>query len=246
MPKVIFTILFVALVCHTTAQYYIRGDVKDEKNQPLQNVKIYMPGNHLVYYSGATGGFGIPSPHVYDSLILSADGYETRALRIKTDAYQEITLKMLATSISSQKQKLASFTIGTEGKVYPTSYYDNETYSNLVENDYVKTGNNHTTAFAMRIDKASYSNVRRFITQDTKVPTDAVRIDEMLNYFNFNYKEPPGKDVFRLESQVTGCPWNHDHQLMFLNLSGKKLNLDKVPSSNLVFLIDVSGSMDLP
>jgi Ca-activated chloride channel family protein len=78
------------------------------------------------------------------------------------------------------------------------------------------------------------------------VPVDAVRIDEMLNYFNFNYKEPEANHVFRLQSQVSDCPWNKDHRLLFLNLSGKKLNLDHVPSSNLVFLIDVSGSMDLP
>ena len=68
----------------------------------------------------------------------------------------------------------------------------------------------------------------------------------MLNYFNFNYKEPPGKDIFRVESQLTDCPWNKSHRLLFLNLSGKKLNLDKVPPSNFVFLMDVSGSMDLP
>jgi len=246
LRKLIFTIFFLALVCHTTAQYYIRGEVKDEKNQPLQNVKIYMPGNHSLYFSGITGGFGIPSSHLYDSLIFSADGYETRALKIKTDVYQEITLVVLPTSISTQKQKLVSFTIGAQGHIYPTAYYNNESYSSLIENDYVKAGKNHTTAFAMRIDKASYSNIRRFINQDSKVPPDAVRIDEMLNYFNFNYKEPSGKDIFRIESQVTDCPWNKSHRLLFLNLSGKKLNLDKVPPSNFVFLIDVSGSMDLP
>jgi len=246
LQKVIFTFFFLALVCHTTAQYYIRGDVKDEKNQPLQNVKIYMPTTRLIYRSGITGGFGIPSANLYDSLIFSADGYETRPLKIKTNVYQEITLRMLITSISTKKQKLVSVTTGNEGHLYPTAYYDNETYSSIIENDFIKAGNNHTTAFAMRIDKASYSNVRRFINQDSKVPPDAVRIDEMLNYFNFNYKEPSGKNVFRIESQVTDCPWNTAHQLLFLNLSGKKLNLDKVPPSNLVFLIDVSGSMDLP
>lgn len=246
MPKVFLTIAFLTLVYHTSAQYYIRGDVKDEKNQPLQNVKIYIPATRAIYYSGNTGGFGIPSSNLYDSLILSANGYETKSLKIKTTQYQEITLKMLATSISTQKQKLVSLTIGNEGQLFPTAFYDNESYSNLLENDYVKADNHHTTAFAMRIDKASYSNIRRFINQDSKVPVDAVRIDEMLNYFNFNYKEPPGKDIFRIESQVTACPWNKDHGLMFLNLSGKKLNLDKVPPSNLVFLIDISGSMDLP
>jgi Ca-activated chloride channel family protein len=246
LPKVILTVLFIILVCHTNAQYYIRGDVKDEKNQPLQNVKIYMPGNHSLYYSGITGGFGIPSSHLYDSLIFSADGFETRSLKIKTDTYQEVMLKVLSTSISTQKQKLVSLTIGTEGHIYPMAYYNNESYSSLIENDFIKTGKNRSTGFAMRIDKASYSNVRRFINQESKAPPDAVRIDEMLNYFNFNYKEPSGKDAFRIESQVTDCPWNKSHRLLFLNLSGKKLNLDKVPPSNFVFLIDVSGSMDLP
>ncbi len=205
-----------------------------------------MPATRSIYYSGITGGFGIPSSHQYDSLIFSAEGYETRSLKIKTSEYQEIVLKMLATSVSLQKQKLLSVTIGNEGHLYPTAYYDNESYTSIVENDFIKAGNNHTTSFAMRIDKASYSNVRRFINQGSKAPTDAVRIDEMLNYFNFNYKEPDGKKVFKIESQLTGCPWNKTHQLLFLNLSGKKLNLDKVPPSNLVFLIDVSGSMDLP
>jgi Ca-activated chloride channel homolog len=246
LRKVIFTFFFLALVCHSTAQYYIRGDVKDENNQPLQNVKIYMPSTRTLYYSGITGGFGIPSSNLYDSLIFTAEGFEPKPLKIKTNVYQEITLKMLATSVSTQKQKLVSITIGSEGHLYPTAYYNNESYSSLVENDFIKAGNNHTTAFAMRIDKASYSNLRRFINQDSKVPPDAVRIDEMLNYFNFNYKEPAPKNIFRIESQVTDCPWEKSHQLLFLNLSGKKLNLDKVPPSNLVFLIDVSGSMDLP
>ncbi len=209
-----------------------------------------MPATRRLYYSGNTGGFGIPSSYLYDSLIFSADGYETRALKIKTNVYQEITLKMIggvgAGGINTQKQKLISLTFGSEGHIYPASYYNDETYNSILENDFIKTGSSHTTALAMRIDKASYSNVRRFINQGEKVPIDAVRIDEMLNYFNFNYKEPQGKNIFRLESQLTDCPWNNDHRLLFLSLSDKKLNLENVPPSNLVFLIDVSGSMDLP
>ena len=246
MLKIIFTYFLFILSYGSSGQYYIRGDVKDERNQPLQNVKIYMPANRSIYYSGGSGGFGIPSPYLYDSLVFSAEGYETRSFKIKSTTYQEITLKLLnALAINNQKQKLASLTVGKEGHIYPTAYYDNESYSSLLENDYIKAGS-HVTSFAMRIDKASYSNVRRFINQGDKVPADAVRIDEMLNYFNFNYKAPEGKDVFRLESQLTSCPWNNQHELLYINLSGKKLDLDSVPPSNLVFLIDVSGSMDLP
>ncbi|MDE3213627.1 MAG: von Willebrand factor type A domain-containing protein [Bacteroidota bacterium] len=228
------------------AQYYIRGEVRDPAGVAIQNVKIYMPSTRSLYYSGITGGFGIPSPLQYDSLIFSAEGYETRALRIRTDAYQEITLKLTGTSISTRKRKLASMTHGAQGNVYPVSYYQDESYANIVENDFVSAGHDYTTSLAMRIDKASYSNIRRFLNQDTRVPPDAVRIDEMLNYFNFNYQQPGADSVFGLHTHYTSCPWDTSHRLLFVNLSGKKLNLDKVPPTNLVFLIDVSGSMDLP
>jgi Ca-activated chloride channel family protein len=228
------------------AQYYIRGDVKDEKDLPLQNVKIYMPSSKTVYASGVSGGFGIPTSNLTDSLIFSLDGYITQAIKINSKEYQHIVLHIIPSQANTHKQKLVSLTTGVNGSIFPISYYNDESYSSLAENDFIKTNNQTNTQFSMRIDKASYSNIRRFINQDSKVPRDAVRIDEMLNYFNFNYKEPEGKNVFKLESQVTDCPWNKDHRLLFLNLSGKKLNLDLVPSSNLVFLIDVSGSMDLP
>lgn len=245
--KSLFTIFAATLFAFTAnAQYYIKGDVKDEAGNALQNVKIYMPSTHSLYASGVTGGFGIPTGNVTDSLVFSLDGYITQPIRIKTNEYQKIILKIIPSGYNIEKQKLISLTTGSNGNIFPVSYYLNESYSNLAENDFIKTGNTTNTKFSMRIDKASYSNIRRFINQDTKVPIDAVRIDEMLNYFNFNYKEPAPGNVFRVASQISDCPWNNAHRLLFLNLSAKKLNLDKVPPSNLVFLIDVSGSMDLP
>lgn len=205
-----------------------------------------MPETHYLYASGVSGGFGIPTSNLTDSLVFSLDGYQTKSIRIKTKDYQKIILELIASGSNLEKQKLISLTTGSNGNIFPVSYYLNESYSNLAENDFIKTNKETSTAFSMRIDKASYSNIRRFINQDTKVPVDAVRIDEMLNYFNFNYNQPTAKDVFRVESQVSDCPWNKEHRLLFLNLSARKLDLDKVPASNLVFLIDVSGSMDLP
>ncbi len=246
MQKVYLTSCLLIWMLHASGQYYIRGEIKDEKDQPIQNVKIFMPSTRSMFYSGITGGFGIPSANLYDSLILSSDGFETKAIKVKCDVYQEIILKMLSTNVSIKKPRLVSITMGSEGHIYPTAYYRDESYSNLVENEFIKSNVSNSTGFAMRIDKASYSNIRRFINQSSKVPPDAVRIDEMLNYFNFNYKEPEGKNVFDIRSQVTDCPWDKNHRLLFLNLSGKKLDLEKVPPSNFVFLIDVSGSMDLP
>jgi Ca-activated chloride channel family protein len=240
--------IFVSLLIagQVAAQYYIRGEVTDAKKQPLQNVKIYMPATTTLYFSGVSGGFGIPSANAYDSLIFSLDGYVSQSIYFKTNEYQHVVLEKTDATAHSSRQKLVSLTTGIDGSIFPLSYYNDESYSSLAENDFIKTTNEHNTQFSMRIDKASYSNVRRFINQNTRVPRDAVRIDEMLNYFNFNYKEPEGRNVFRIESQLSDCPWNKDHRLLFLNLSGRKLNLDNVPRSNLVFLIDVSGSMDLP
>jgi Ca-activated chloride channel family protein len=245
--KKLFTIFAALLVVHqTVAQYYIRGEVRDEQGNPLQNVKIFMPETSSLYSSGVSGGFGIPVRQAKDSLIFSLDGYITQNMRINASEYQHIVLKIIPIGSQLNKNKLVSLTTGSNGNIFPISYYENESYSSLAENDFVTATNKTQTEFSMRIDKASYSNVRRFINQGTQVPIDAVRIDEMLNYFNFNYQEPPGNKIFNIETHISDCPWNSQYRLLYLNLSAKKLNLDHVPPSNLVFLIDVSGSMDLP
>jgi Ca-activated chloride channel family protein len=120
-----------------------------------------------------------------------------------------------------------------------------ETYVSIVENRFVNAKAYPTTGISLNVDRASYSNIRRFITLNSIVPPDAVRVEEMLNYFNLNYTEPKSKDLFAIQTKVTGCPWNPANQLYFVNLSARKLNLDTLPPSNLVFLIDVSGSMDM-
>jgi Ca-activated chloride channel family protein len=101
-------------------------------------------------------------------------------------------------------------------------------------------------SFSANINRASYSNIRRFLRMGTMVPPDAVRIEEMLNYFNFHYQEPEKGQVFRCSSYLSSCPWNTAHQLLFLNVCARKVDMEKVAPSNLVFLIDASGSMDMP
>ncbi|MEO7291967.1 MAG: von Willebrand factor type A domain-containing protein, partial [Ginsengibacter sp.] len=244
MQKLLITTLFLFLYCNIAAQYYIRGEVKDEKNQPLQNVKIYLHSNRLLYFSGNTGGFGILTSKFLDSLTFNADDYEPKSISVKADTYQEVYLKMLFPITNLQKQTLLTIS-GSSNISNDQNLFGNESYSNLVENNFIKADKFPSTAFSLRADKASYSNIRRFINQKTEVPADAVRIEEMLNYFNLNYKEPEN-ETFNIESQLTSCPWKNDHQLLFINVSAKKLNFENVAPGNFVFLIDVSGSMDLP
>ena len=245
MQKLLLTTFFLILCFPLSAQFYIRGEVKDEKNQPLQNVKIYLHSNRLLYFSGNTGGFGILTTKFLDTLTFNADGYEPKSISVKADTYQEVNLKLLHPNTNLQKQKLISIS-GSMDDDEKNELFANESYSSLVENNFVKANKFPSTAFSVSADKASYSNIRRFINQKSTVPVDAVRVEEMLNYFNLNYKEPAKNKTFNIESKLTSCPWNINHQLLFINLSAKKLNFDTVPPGNFVFLIDVSGSMDLP
>src|SRR5262249_53142599 len=96
------------------------------------------------------------------------------------------------------------------------------------------------------VDRASYSNVRRFINDGRLPPADAVRIEEMVNYFDYSYPQPKGKDPISINTELTICPWNKENQLLRIGIQARKINMDDLPPSNLVFLIDVSGSMESP
>lgn len=231
---------------YANAQYYLRGEVKDGKNQYLQNVKIMLHSTRYIYYSGTSGGFGITCRNLSDSITLILDGYETKSFAVKTDVFQQITLKALSSNSTKNRQKLISITKDQNFSSTYNWYVSDESYFSLVENEIVDVNKFPNTGFSLNINKASYSNIRRFINNQSMVPPDAVRIEELLNYFNLHYREPAKKDVFSIESQISDCPWDVESKLLFLNVNARKLDMENVPPSNLVFLIDVSGSMDMP
>ncbi|MBN8859285.1 MAG: von Willebrand factor type A domain-containing protein [Sphingobacteriales bacterium] len=243
------TALLIGLLCLFTtasAQYYLRGEIRDENNTPLQNVRIVLRSTGYPHASGMGGAFGITTSNKVDSLDLTLEGYEPLSVMVKTTEYQKIVMKMLPYTASIQKQYLVSFTTSLSGMITRKMFVADETYSPLVENGFVKTDDSPVTGITLNINRASYSNIRRFINMNSPVPEDAVRIEEMLNYFNFNYTPPGGDSIFTLRSQLSSCPWNAGNELLFVQVASKKLNLDNVPPSNLVFLVDVSGSMDMP
>ena len=229
-----------------TAQYYLRGEIKDGKDKPLQNVKIILHSTGYLHSSGIGGAFGIPSAQKTDSISLSLDGYEPLSLRVNTSEYQQITMKMLPYTASLQKHYLLSLTTSLKALSGRKLSVADETYSVLVENGFIQTDGITVTGITANVNGASYRKIRRFINMNSQVPEDAVRIEEMLNYFNFNYLEPGDDSTFTVRSQLSSCPWNSQNQLLFVQMASKKLNLNSIPPSNLVFLIDVSGSMDMP
>jgi Ca-activated chloride channel family protein len=250
MKQLLLILLFAAAIqSNGLGQYYVRGQVKDEKGRPLVGalIKLHTKGN-LQFFSGDNGLFGIPSSKPIDTITITFDGFETFREAIETQKYQNLTLKMLAATASLMKNKLASITknLSPNQQINFLSTIG-ESYTSFIENEFVAAKNYPETGFALNIDRASYSNIRRFLNNELTVPSNAVRIEEMLNYFNLSLdKVPNTSQQFTCNNAVTTCPWQPNNHLVFINLNAPKLNLDSVPPSNLVFLIDVSGSMDKP
>ena len=124
--------------------------------------------------------------------------------------------------------------------------FEREGYDFIKENGFLKVSDNPLSTFSIDVDAASYSNIRRFIQNGQLPPAGAVRIEELVNYFTYNYPQPVNEDPFSVNTEMAECPWNKDHRLVLVGLQGKKIAVDKLPPSNLVFLIDVSGSMQDP
>lgn len=225
----------------------MRGEVKDEAGNILQNVTIMQIRTGYIFRSGSLGTFGIGSNHSVDSFLFTQQGYYTERIALYADNFNYIKMRLLPASASNlHRDKLSSLTKDLDKDEQKTWYSGDETYASLLENHFIDARKFPITGMSLNVDRASYSNIRRFITLNSQVPPDAVRIEEMLNYFNLDYVEPAGNALFHCRTTLSSCPWNPSNQLYYVNLFSKKLNLDSLPPSNLVFLIDVSGSMDMP
>lgn len=118
-----------------------------------------------------------------------------------------------------------------------------ESYENFTENQFESTKTNPVSTFSIDVDNASYTNIRRFLNNGQTVPKDAVRIEEMMNFFKYDYPKPKDKHPFSINTEYSDAPWNPNHKLLKIGLQGKEIPTDKLPKSNFVFLVDVSGSM---
>jgi Ca-activated chloride channel homolog len=121
--------------------------------------------------------------------------------------------------------------------------HNTEEYDGITENIFHDPLKNPLSTFSIDVDAASYSNIRRFIISGQRPPKDAVRIEEMINYFDYEYAQPKGEDPFSINTEISTAPWNSKHKLVHIGLQGKNIPKENLPPSNLVFLIDVSGSM---
>ena len=166
---------------------------------------------------------------------------------VATDDYKKDMLMGSGTkSVGYAHAEVYQYAQAAPAFVSRAQYYNpsTETYKKDPENDFKSVKASPLSTLSVDVDRASYSNVRRFINQGQKPPADAVRIEEMVNYFDYNYPSPTGNDPIAINTELTECPWDKDLKLLHIGIQAKKINTDKLPASNLVFLIDVSGSME--
>ncbi len=158
--------------------------------------------------------------------------YEEQIMTVRND----LNLEMMLGSFAPQNNL-------DENPISNTKNWNTEDYSAITENTDKNPFHEPLSTFSIDVDNASYSNVRRFLNQHQRPPIDAVRIEEMINYFDYQYPQPKGKHPFSITTELSDCPWNEDRQLLLIGIQGKDIEYEKLPPANLVFLLDVSGSM---
>ncbi|MGJ3235247.1 YfbK domain-containing protein [Marivirga sp.] len=238
----------------------ISGKVTDfDSGEDLPGVNVILKGTSTGVTTDLYGEYLIEVPSLKGVLVFTYIGMEKKEVAIKGRSVIDVQLKADVAQLSEvvvtgspvrnffSQRKAASY----EGdQVYfmedtESSYHqpNTEDYEGLDENTFQEATQNPLSTFSIDVDAASYSNMRRFINSGQNPPKDAVRIEEMINYFNYDYKQPTGQDSFSINTEVAPAPWNEKHQLVHIGLQGKVIPTENLPASNLVFLLDVSGSM---
>ncbi|ELI6454085.1 von Willebrand factor type A domain-containing protein [Flavobacterium psychrophilum] len=165
----------------------------------------------------------------------------SRKERKKAQNNQELSVKNYNVPVNSNVAVCKNPSIPNSTK---TPVPNNEDYNSWIENPFESPKTAPLSTFSIDVDNASYTNIRRLINNGQKVPKDAVRVEEMINFFKYQYPQPKDNHPFSITTQYSDCPWNSKHKLVQIGLQGKNIPTNDLPASNLVFLIDVSGSMN--
>lgn len=190
-----------------------------------------------------------------ERLVFSYIGYEKQEAEVKSERLNirlktssQVLEECVVVGYGTQKMVSLCGAVGhvTPGIMASRMYADGmnaEEYKEIAENNFKTVSESPLSTFSIDVDAASYSNMRRYINKGELPPADAIRTEELINYFSYDYPQPTGNDPVKITTEVGACPWNVKHRLVRIGLKAKEIPTDKLPVSNLVFLIDVSGSM---
>ena len=268
-----FAIFLVALVVtafNNVQDRKVTGKVTDSSDgSPLPGVTVQLKATGSATVTDAHGSYSLNVPHSGGTLVFSFIGFVTQERGIGKSNVLNVamiadvsTLNEVVVSGYGQvrrgrireeetvHQESRAILRKAPGLVMRHQAYvpenNTEEYDGLNENIFHGADKQPLSTFSIDVDAASYSNLRRFINNGQRPPRDAVRIEEMINYFDYEYDQPDGNHPFSVYSEVGPAPWNEKHLLVHIGLQGREIPSDKLPPANLVFLIDVSGSMNHP
>lgn len=245
--KLFYVMLLLSSIALTAQQRTITGIVSDESG-PLPGVTIVVKGTTIGTETDFDGKYSISATQG-DVLVFSFVGMKTEMKTVGKSPVINVVMKgdnvldeVVVTSYGTLKGKKA-FSTGAISIRGHNQIENRDSYAGRSENIFRSPVNSPLSTFSIDVDKASYSNIRRMINSGQKVPKEAVKIEEMINYFDYNYPQPKGKHPFSITTEIVRTPWNKDTQLIRIGLKGKEYKQENLPASNLTFLIDVSGSM---
>lgn len=199
-----------------------------------------------------------PATHTLDEVVVI--GYGTQRKKSVVASAQKVKGREARKSYDTQTRQLEGKVAGISTYQLPpqpagkmnkrdpglwrhNNNYEREGYDAITENRFLKAIDNPLSTFSIDVDAASYSNIRRMLNGGNLPPAGAVRIEEMINYFQYDYPQPVNEDPFSINTEISDCPWNNNHKLVVIGLQGKRISTENLPPANIVFLVDVSGSM---
>jgi Ca-activated chloride channel homolog len=239
----------------------ITGNVTSaDEGMFMPGVVVTLKGTSNATVTDSKGNYSITVPSSGGTLTFSFIGFVTNNVKIGASNVINVVLsidtadlnEVVVTGYARKEKKVAGIApaVAVHQNAQASDEYqqqfNTEEYDAINENIFHDAIKNPLSTFSIDVDAASYSNIRRFIYNGQRPPKDAVRIEEMVNYFDYSYEQPKDDHPFSVITEISQAPWNSKHKLVHIGLQGKKISTEKLPPSNLVFLIDVSGSMNDP
>lgn len=260
MKTKLFCLIFSALALYACAQstpVTVTGTVTEEGTKtPLAGVSVLIKNTKKGVTTDAKGHYSIKA-YTDDKLNFSFIGYQNFERKIGKDSVIHVSLKVVTEAlqesiVETKRQapsaKMQTYAVQPFAVPMPSMAYDmefnTEEYKGLNENIFHDTKKNPLTTFSIDVDRAAYSNVRRMLNLGQFPQRDVVRIEEMINYFDYDYPQPKGEHPVAIHTEFSDSPWNKGLKLLHIGLQAKTIPTDNLPPSNLVFLVDVSGSMN--
>lgn len=254
-------LLLTLTAFRSNATRIITGTIYDhDDHKPVTGVVINVEGTKTYSSSDANGYYSIKVNDNDKVLIFKMLGYDTKRVQIQKSDLINVDLNpskqlleevvMTAFPAGKRNGKISASQVikGRTPGIYvtntpPPSSHNTESYKTNPENRFTDPRNTPLSTFAIDVDAASYSNFRRFINNGQLPPKDAIRAEEMINYFNYNLPGPVNSDPVAIHTELSSAPWNPAHHLLRIGLRAKSIKKEELPPSNLVFLLDISGSM---